>query len=173
MSDEGVVKSTDVAPKKQPKSFNDLKLDELRAAARAFGVDEDGNKDTIKAELAESGVTWKMYAQQFKLEGYNDIPEESFEFPEPVNVEDWPDSPEGGEEVSELVTAAPTPKLEAAEKYLIKFIGENPYFEFGKYKFTQENPYGIMPATDAQNALTREPDKFRQAFPAELQEFYS
>lgn len=175
MSDDAVVTSTDVAPKKQPKSFNDLNKDQLVAAALAFGADENGNKEEIKAELAEMGVTWTMYAKAFKLDGYEDTPDDdtTFEMPEPTDVEDWPDAPEGGENVNNLVTAAPVPQLQPAEKYLIKFIGENPYFEFRRYKFTQENPYGVMPAADAQDALTREPEKFRQAFPAELQEFYS
>lgn len=175
MSDDtGVITSTAVAPKKVPKSFNDLKKEELVKAALAFGADETGNAAEIKADLASLGVTWKMYAQAFKLEGYEELPDDTeFEMPEPTDVEDWPDAEEG-EEMTEspLVTAAPTPKLDAAEKYLIKFKGENPYFEFGKYKFTQENPYGIMPADDAQRALTQEPEKFRQAFPAELKEFY-
>jgi hypothetical protein len=174
MSDTNVVTTTEVAPKKVPKSFNDLNKAQLVEAALAFGADDSGNAADIKADLASMGVTWKMYAQAFKLEGYEAIPEEpeEFEMPEPVDVEDWPDAEEGEELNSPVITAAPTPKLDAAEKYLIKFVGENPYFEFGKYKFTQENPYGIMPASDAQNALVKEPEKFRQAFPAELQEFY-
>jgi hypothetical protein len=174
MSDDtGVVTSTEVAPKKVPKSFNDLKKEDLVKAALAFGADESGNAAEIKADLASLGVTWKMYAQAFKLDGYEALPEEpeEFEMPEPTDVEDWPDAEEG-ENVSAVVTAAAVPKLDAAEKYLIKFVGENPYFEFGRYKFTQDNPYGIMPATDAQSALVKEPEKFRQAFPAELQEFY-
>lgn len=175
MSDDtNVVTTTAVAPKKVPKSFNDLKKDDLVAAARAFGTLEEGNAAELKADLAEAGVTFKMYAEAFKLEGYEAIPDEpeEFEMPEPTDVEDWPDAEEG-ENVSEVKTAAPVPKLDAAEKYLIRFVGENPYFEFGKYKFTQENPYGIMPAEDAQKALTKEPEKFRQAWPAELQEYYS
>ena len=175
---ENVVSTTDVAPLKEPKSFNDLNKDQLVAAALAFGADETGTKESIKADLAEMGVTWPMYAQAFKVGKYADADldevVEEFEMPEPVNVEDWPDAPEVGENVQpELATAPSVPQLAPAEKYLIKFIGENPYFEFGKYKFTQESPYGIMPASDAQTALTKEPEKFRQAFPAELQEFYS
>jgi hypothetical protein len=173
MSDDtNVVTSTAVAPKKVPKSFNDLKKDELVAAAQAFGTLDEGNAAEIKADLADAGVTWTMYAKAFKLEGFEDVVEEveEFEMPEPTDVEDWPDALDEPEQIR---TAAPVPKLNQEEKYLIKFQGENPYFEFGKYKFTQDNPYGIMPAADAQRALTQEPEKFRQAFPDELQEYYS
>jgi hypothetical protein len=170
MSDDtNVVTTTAVAPVKVPKSFNDLNKAQLVAAAQSFGTLEEGNAAEIKADLAESGVTWDMYARAFKLEGYDELPEEKFEMPEPQDAEDWPDA---DEEESPLVTAAPVPKLAQNEKYLIKFTGENRYFEFGKYKFTQDNPYGIMPAEDAQRALTEEPEKFRQAFPKELKEYY-
>lgn len=174
-SDENVVTTTAAAPKRQPKSFSDLKKDDLVSAARYFGTLEEGNTSEIKADLAEAGVTWKMYAQAFKLEGYEDAPDEdtSFEMPEPVDAEDWPDAEEGENvPTPALVTASAQPKLQAEKDYLIKFVGENPYFEFGKYKFTQEKPFGVMPAKDAQDALVKEPDKFRQAFPAELQEYY-
>jgi hypothetical protein len=174
MSDD-VVTSSDVAPKKVPTSFNDLNKEQLVAAALAFGTDETGNKEAIKADLLESGVTFDQYLEMFHPgEKVTVTPEpETFELPEPTNIEDWPDADEGGdEEVSKPVTVAATPQLAPADKYLIKFIGENPYFEFGTYKFSQDKPYGIMPAQDAQKALVSEPDKFRQAYPAELQEFY-
>lgn len=174
MSEDAVITSTEVAPKKQPKSFDDLNKDQLVAAALAFGADEKGTKAEIKTELEELGVTWKMYAEAFKLEGFDSLPNEveKFEMPEPTDVEGWPDAPEGGEEVEDVVTQE-EPVLVPSQKYLIKFVGENPYFEFGTYKFTQEKPFGVMPAEDAQAALTKEPTKFRQAFPAELQEYYS
>src|SRR6478735_2696638 len=170
---ENVVTTEVVAPKKQPKSFNDLKHDELVAAAQVFGTDDQGTNAAMIADLTEAGVTWKMYVKQFKLDGHEAIPDaEELAFAQ-VDEENLIDADEEGvNEVSEVITAAPTPTLEAAEKYLIKFVGQNPYFEFGKYKFTQEKPYGIMPSADAQRALVQEPTKFRQAFPAELQEFY-
>lgn len=170
---ENVVKTEDVAPKKQPKAFKDLKRPELIAAAQSFGTDDEGTNEAIRADLEEAGVTWEMYVKAFKLEGHEDIPdpeELAFAQVDEENLIDGDD--EGVNEVSEVITAAPTPTLAPADKYLIKFIGENPYFEFGKYKFTADKPYGIMPAADAQKALVQEPTKFRQAFPAELQEFY-
>ena len=169
---ENVVTTGDVAPVKVPKSFNDLKKADLVAAANYFGTETEGNVEALRADLLDSGVTFAEYLKAF-------YPEEEVKLtpdvgmPDPVDIEDWPDAEEGGDEVTEIITAAATPTLAPTEKYLIKFVGQNPYFEFGPYKFTQEKPYGIMPAADAQRALVSEPTKFRQAFPAELEEFYS
>lgn len=169
---EDAITSVDAAPKKQPTAFRDLSKDQLVAAANAFGTLDEGNKQELLADLEESGVTWKMYVKQFQLEGHEDIPDVEEVAPLQVDEVDLVDAPEGVEDLSEPVTAAPV-ELAPADKYLIKFIGENPYFEFGKYKFTQDSPYGVMPASDAQKALVNEPTKFRQAFPAELQDFYN
>lgn len=162
MSEEtGTITSTDVTQKRVPKSFNELNKSELVAAAQAFGCDEEGSKESIKADLLESGVTFADYLAMF----HPDV--EAPVEPEPVAVEDE----EGGEDVSEeIVTAAPELVL-TQQKYLIKMTRENPYFEFGRYKFTKEKPYAIMTAEDAQRILESE-DGFRQAFPSELQEFY-
>lgn len=170
---ENVVTSGDIVPKKVPTSFKDLKKPELLKAAEYFGTDTEGNVDALLADLAESGVTFESYLAAFYPDEKPTPEPEKFEMPAPVDIEDWPDAEEGGEEVTEIVTAAPAPELNVAEKYLIKFVGDNPYFEFGKYKFTTDKPYGIMPAKDAQKALVSEPTKFRQAYPAELEEFYS
>lgn len=170
---ENTVTTSDVAPVKVPKSFKDLNKTELLAAAEFFGTDTEGNVQALRADLVDNGVTFEDYLQAFHPTAPVEAEPEPFEMPEPVDVNDWPDEDEGGDTVNDVITAAPSPQLAAQEKYLIKFIGENPYFEFGKYKFTNEKPYGIMPATDAQRALVEEPTKFRQAYPAELEEFYS
>lgn len=167
-----VVKSKDVEPVKTPTSFKDLNTEQLVAAADYFGADLEGGDDGIRASLLENGVTWKMYVKAFELPGHETIPEAEALEPLQVDLEDAPDAPEGVEEVSEVITTVEVPDLAPREKYLIKFIGENPYFEFGKYKFTVDRPYGIMSSTDAQAALVQEPKKFRQAFPEELAEFY-
>lgn len=169
-----VVTSADVAPKKNPTSFAELSLAQLQEAARAFGSDSEGTKKAIHANLVEDGITWPMYVKQFKLEGHESIPDAELVEPTQVELPDGDDE-EGVEELSnDTVTTAPqVAELAPQGKYLIKFIGENPYFEFKKYKFTQEKPYGIMPPSDAQAALVNEPKKFRQAFPDELAEFYS
>lgn len=170
---ETTITSNDVAPVKVPKSFNDLNKTALVAAAEYFGSETEGNAAVIKADLLESGVTFEDYLAAFHPDVAVKAPEAESVLPEPVDVENWPDAEEGVNEVTETVVTVP-PLLELApqEKYLIKFTGENPYFERGRYKFTTDKPYAIMSAKDAQDALVEEPTKFRQAFPQELQEFY-
>ena len=169
---ENVIVTNDIAPVKVPKSFNELRKPDLVKAANHFGSDPEGNAEAIKADLLESGVTFEQYLKVFHPTSPVEEKPEPFKMPEPTNIDAWPDADEGVNEVT-VMTVPPTPQLAPAEKYLIRFIGENPYFEFGSYKFTTDKPYGIMSATDAQKALVEEPTKFRQAFPAELEEFYS
>lgn len=171
MSTDNVVSTTDVAPLKEPKSFNDLNKEQLVAAALAFGADESGTKDSIKADLTEMGVTWQMYLDAFYPDKDKEPVAEESVLPEPTDIEDWPDADEGVNEVSEIVTKEETPQLAPQDKYLIKMTRANPYFEFEDKKFTQDKPYAIMSAAQAQRILETE-DGFRQAYPAELQEFY-
>lgn len=156
--------------KANPDKFSDLNADALKAAAEFYGTDETVDPKVIIADLAESGVTWDLYAKDF-LTPVEEVPVVE---PEPAVVTS--DQVTGKEEtvstvVEEVVTVEPSPVFVSAN-YLIKMERENPYFEFGTYKFTKENPYNIMPASDAQRILTDETG-FRQAFPAELQEYYS
>lgn len=165
------VASTEHEPANRPESFEALKLNELQAAAEAFGVDWAGeNEETIRANLAADYITWNMYVKQFKLPGWDQLPEDGDEFPEPI--EDW-DEKEDEEEVTADVITAPAVALLNEGKYLIKFVGQNWYFERGKYTFTKEKPYALMNARDAQAALVEEPTKFRQAMPQELEDYYS
>lgn len=172
---QSVVTTTDLA-KKKPTSFRDLNKAELVEAARAFGTKDEGNVKELREDLADAGVTWEMYCRQFGIEHWeNEAPPvvETFNRvdEDDPNVE-FIDGEGVNEEVTqEIITAAPQ-TFANEQKYLIKFIGQNPYFEFGRYRFTQDKPYGIMSARDAQSALVNEPSKFRQAFPAELEEFY-
>lgn len=164
------VASTEHEPANRPESFEALRLPELQAAAEAFGVDWEGeNEETIRANLAADYITWSMYVKQFKLPGWDQLPDEGDEFPEPLD--DWDEKEE--EEVSdEVITASPL-ALKPDGKFLIKFIGQNWYFERGRYTFSKDKPYALMSARDAQAALVEEPTKFRQAMPQELEDFYS
>jgi len=169
---ENVVTSTDVAPKK-PTSFRDLKKAQLIEAAAYFGTKDDGGVEELRADLSEAGVTWDMYVKAFKLDGHEDLPEPADRTFRKVELEDEDeDDEEVVETVNEIVTVEEKPVLAAQEKYLIKMTRANPYFEFRHYRFTQEKPYAIMSADDAQAILESE-SGFRQAFPAELREFYS
>lgn len=160
---------SETTPANLPTSFKALHLDQLRAAADYFGSDSVGNEEAIRVALEDDGITWEMYAKEFGLP----LPEgETFAPPTPDLPEkhdDWIEKEE--EEVSEVVTQAPVPTLAAEQKYLIRMTRKNPYFEYGRYKFTQDKPYAIMSAEDAQSILESE-QGFRQAYPKELQEFY-
>lgn len=169
-SPENVVTSTDVAPK-SPTSFRDLKKAQLVEAATYFGTDDEGGVETLRAGLVENGVTWDMYVKAFKLEGHEDLPEPVERTFRQVEIEDDPEE-EVVKVTEEVVTVEEKPVLAPQDKYLIKMTRKNPYFEFRHYRFTQEKPYAIMKADDAQAILESEKG-FRQAFPAELREFYS
>lgn len=159
-------------PANRPESFKALKLPELQAAANAFGSDWEGlNDEAIRANLEADQVTWNMYVRQFKLPGWQELPDEEAD---PTFLEDWDEADETEEkedEVETIITRAPVQNL-GEGKYLIKFVGQNWYFERGKYTFSKDSPYALMSAKDAQSALVEEPTKFRQAFPAELEEYY-
>jgi hypothetical protein len=169
---DSVVKTTDVNPPKVPSSFRDLKRADLLNAARYFGTETEGGVEVLRTDLHDSGVTWEDYVKAFKLPGHEDIPDAPYVGPSQVDVEDWEDAPELEKAVSEVIITAPPVDLAPAERYLVKFIGENPYFETGRFKFTIENPYAVMTAEEAQDVLVAEPTKFRQAFPDELKEFF-
>src|SRR5438552_8730765 len=63
-------------PANRPSSFKALKLRELQFAADAFGVEwENLNEETIRANLEADGITWSMYAKQFKLLGHQELPD--------------------------------------------------------------------------------------------------
>ena len=165
------VASTEHEPANRPESFEALKLRELQAAAEAFGVDWEGeSEEVIRANLAADYITWPMYVKQFKLPGWDQLPSgDAEDFPEPLD--DW-DEKEEEEVTQEVITASPL-ALQPDGKFLIKFIGQNWYFERGRYTFTKDKPYALMSARDAQSALVDEPSKFRQAMPQELEDFYS
>lgn len=167
MSDDTIT-SLDVAPKKEPTAFKDLNKAQLEAAVDYFGADRGSVKE-MRASLVENGVEWNLYAEAF-LGPKREPDVEGFVLSEPTDIEDWPDT-EGVEEVNEVLTQVPVPQLAPQQKYLIKMTRKNPYFEFEDKKFTQERPYAIMDAAQAQRVLESE-DGFRQAYPAELEEFY-
>lgn len=158
---------------KQPTSFKELDEVQLKAATDYFGVDYGDNVETARAALAEDNVTWEDYLDVFapKPEVEKEVVDRA---KKPVNVVKSTDMDPKREveEVTEVITAPANPVLTQQGSYLIKMTRQNPYFEFKKYKFTQENPYAIMPPEDAQEILSTE-EGFRQAFPAELQEFYN
>lgn len=177
MSDD-VVTSSDVTdvektPANVPSSFAALKRPELLAAADYFGTTTEGNVKAIRADLEDNGVTWAQYANAFHLPGASELVDPEPEVSEPEVKEKEEEAPV----TREILTKAPNEKLEVAADYLVRFVGDNEYFEFKDYRFTKANPFAVMPAEDAQEALELEqpptPPKFRQAYPKELSEYFS
>lgn len=165
--------STYHEPANRPESFKALRHAELVEAALHFGTEDEGSDELIRADLEANNVTWNMYSRWKRLPGWEELPDDDFESPElpfPEPLDDWDEEEDKVKEV--IVTAPAVPVLEGGSKFLVKFIGQNWYFERGKYSFSKDAPYALMSADDAQAALVEEPTKFRQAFPAELKEFY-
>jgi hypothetical protein len=144
--------------------FASLDLPTLHRVADYFGVEMADDIQEQVANFATDNITYGDYCREFKVP----LPEDYVDEDVPVVVEDE----EEGEPVTQTpVTAERNAALQPQKEYLIKMTRENPYFEVGRYKFTQEHPYAIMDATTAQHVLSNE-EGFRQAFPDELKEFY-
>lgn len=151
-----------------PTGFGDLDRDELyRTAVADFAVDVDkeANADVIRAALLESGVEWAQYVEMH--------PEVA---PEPPVKETKAAKKAAAAKVvapkpakEEVVVQQPLP---ASQPWLIKMVRENLLYETRGHRFTQEHPYALVDAEDAQFILDKE-DGFRQAYPEELQEYYS
>lgn len=151
--------------KENPESFADLDVASLRTTAiEDFAVDikATDNKATVLAALLESGVEWNDYAT---LKGLKSAE------PEAPVVEAVVTAPEPViEEEVEIITAAPL-SASRTQKYLLKMDRDNVRFDIRGHKFTQEHPYALVSADDADHILTKEKG-FRMAYPSELEEFY-
>lgn len=151
--------------KENPTSFNDLDTETLRKTAiEDFAVDVSAtdNKKTILAALVEDGVTWDSYA---KLKGLNTVKSNPTPPPSVGPVATVP------EKEVEIITAQPL-DTSTEQKYLLKMERENVRYDVRGHKFTQEHPYALVSPQDAEYILTHEKG-FRQAWPSELEEFYS
>lgn len=152
--------------KENPTSFNDLDTETLRKTAlEDFAVDikADDNKKTILAALVEDGVTFDQYA---KLKGLNTVKSNA---PTPPKV--GPVVSEVPEQEVEIVTAQPITDG-PQQKWLLKMERDNVRYDVRGHKFTAEHPYALVSPQDAEYILNHEKG-FRQAFPSELEEFYS
>lgn len=121
---DNVVKSTDLAEAFQGNYFSTLDLPTLHTVADYFGAEQQESIEEQVAALADMGVTYKLYAQAFKIplpDGYTE---------EPVVVEEEPVNT-----LSEPVVVEEHPALQPQKEYLIKMTRKNPYFEVGKYKW--------------------------------------
>lgn len=181
-------------------SFQDLERDELyRTAIEDFAVEvhHRAGKDTIIAALEKDGVTWDLYAkanpaaaglgepeatETFEEEPVDSAGAEDLFVSEPTSTERHANNPNVVTSAAVTGKAAPvvrTKKEEinvaANDVWLVHMDRENPYFEFrGEsklHKFTQENPFAVMSAADA-NAITSTEEGFSIATPAQAQAFY-
>ena len=158
---------------KVPKKWSDLTKPQVIAAADSFGTQTTGTVKEMLADLQDANVSWNDYQVMFGLVEAPPVEYIAFTRVDEDEVEiEWIDGEVEDNMTETIITVPRIQAMAPAEKYLIRFIGENPYFERGKHKFTAEKPYAIMSAQDAQDALVDEPKKFRQAFPDELKEFY-
>lgn len=164
-----------MSEEKVPTKFEDFKVADLREIAReefATDVDEKATKAEVLAALTEDGVTFDMYLSQHpelkavisenakvaaEEESANNVVTSSqMQSSEPVEVK--------------IVVKEETP-LSTREEWLIKMDRKNPLYEVRGHRFTQDNPFAIMSAADAEYVLTKE-EGFRQATPTELQTYY-
>lgn len=172
----------------KPERFEDLDKDELvRSAIEDFAVDlsddEKKSKKNVIAALVESNIVWTDYVAQHPEVAPEPVPEAVVTSNAPshgtvgndreevVTPGDF-DSAVEHTETTEIHVAKPVVDAVApSDKYLLKMVRENELYQTRGYTFTVEHPYALVEAVDAQWILENE-DGFRQAFPAELQDFY-
>lgn len=147
-----------------------LTEEDLRAAADYFGT-KKGLRGVMMKELRESGVTKEQYDIVFAPQTEAPV-EDVVEIPVVAPISDTELDEVYASEPEPLPVRVAEPKVFQPADYLIRMDRQNLRFEFGKYVFTAEYPYQIMPAADAQRILSEE-DGFRQAFPDEAREYFS
>jgi hypothetical protein len=156
---------------KKVKAFKDLDEKELRRSAVedfAINVDDVEGKDALLAAFVETGVSWADYVKQHPE--YADEEEEKPAVVTSSDVTGRKAEVATAKEAGTVRTAEPAIRNEG-DSYLIKMTRDNVLYETRGYRFTQEHPYALVSAKDAQYILSKE-DGFRQAFPDELEEFY-
>lgn len=162
----------------KPTRFEDLDVKELRRSAIedfAVPVENNDNKRSVIAALAEGGVQWVDYVKQHP----EVAPEPEIEVTTKVEVNREPEPDRGNVVTSDDVLGGPVEPVTAApvvadgnKPWLIKMVRDNVRFDVRGYTFTQQHPYALVKPEDVPFILERE-DGFRQAYPTELQEFYA
>jgi hypothetical protein len=136
-------------------SFNTLKKAQLVAVANGFGLDvaENAKVDELKAAIAEADyIEWDEAVALLKTENLWD---------------------EEDEEKEETAKAEKQAEIDARPKdTLLKMYRANRSYEIRGYRFTQDNPYALVTAEDAEAITDADPDGFRYATPKEAIDFY-
>lgn len=153
-----------------PSSFKDLERKELyRSAIEDFAVEvkERDSAEIIRAALFESGVEWKDYVAQHPEVA--PVVVETKRHPNQDNVVTSVDL-KAPTQIQVLTAAPAVPQQEAM--YLVKMSRANHYFEFGRYKFTNDHPFVVMDA-DSTNRILSQETGFAIATPLEASEYYA
>lgn len=127
-------------------NWTDLTKAELETVAPQFGVLTEGKtKAEIVKELIEE--------EQIPFQTYLDFKNAAVEVETVVSVV---------EEVK---------PLNVNDRLLVRMSRQNPYYEIRGYTFTQEQPFVLMPLTDAEKIL--EIEGFYPASPKQAEEFFA
>lgn len=159
-----------------PNSFDELETKELyRSAIEDFAVAvADGDKESKKvilASLLESGVTWKDYVEQHPEVAPVVVEETKVTTTTKKTPGNVVTSTQTSPNAGQLRYREPEVNVTTNDFYLVKMDRDNPYFEFGNYRFTKKDPFVPMDA-ESTNAILTEERGFSIATPAEAQEYY-
>lgn len=135
-------------------SFNNLKKPQLKAVAEGFGIEPE--KDTVEALKAALNaadfIEWDQAVDLLKKENL------------------WDAEDEEKEEARKEEAKA---EQESRPKdTLIKMRRGNRSYQILGYTFTQDNPYALVTAEDAEYITDSDPEGFSYATPKEAIEFY-
>lgn len=135
-------------------SFSEMKVGELREIAlKKFPEDAEEipawTKEETIAAFKEAQYTLGDYnAEKRAAEAFSDEP-----------------APERTEEESKEA-------LDSGKEILVKMTRLNPSYQWGKYIFTKEHPFLVMPEDDAQDLFDSE-EGFAPANPREAANYYN
>ena len=136
-------------------SFNTLKKEQLKAVADGFGVEvaESATVADLKSALADADyIEWDQAVTLLKQEGL------------------WTEADDKKE--SERKEEARAAKEAEPKDTLIKMRRGNRSYEIMGYRFTQDSPYALTTAADAEAITDLDPEGFHYATPKEAIEFY-
>ena len=156
-------------------SFRDLERDELyRTAIEDFAVEVHHNAGAEKIidALESDGVTWEMYVALHPEA--DDVTEDEGQVVETPSSVISLGQPDPAKSEVRVRTRTKEVSSQVNDNWLVFMERENPSFQFKgdkTYKFTQENPFQVMSANDA-NRITAEEEGFAIATPAQAQAFY-
>jgi hypothetical protein len=163
----------------------DLPIAELRRLAEdvypvEFTEEENKDKKKAAAALEAVGASWSQYLKRHSTDEIRE------KYAEEYNTLTDMDNASGGPGVvtSDQVNAPAEPQVpeqikiitkeepKMTEKYLVKMTRQNPLYQVGPYKFTKDYPYALVDGKDLRKLLEEE-EGFRQAFPDEVEDFYT